>query len=149
MHKYSRNNGKGKSIFRIDEPKNPTERKRAQQYLHNMGMVHKNKFVKNSIMCENHYCWKPATWIRMRLQHKRFSGMRQSPAGVLKIKQNSRDWHRCFSLNFAKFIRAQMSTSDRKGLCWTIFLINCSLSAWNFMKQGRLMQVFSFELLNY
>lgn len=78
-----------------------------------------------------------------------FLGQRQSPAGVLKIKQNSRDWHRCFSLNFAKFIRAQMSTSDRKGLCWTIFLINCSLSAWNFMKQGRLMQVFSFELLNY
>ena len=78
-----------------------------------------------------------------------FLGQRQSPAGVLKIKQNSRDWHRCFSLNFAKFIRAQTSTSDRKGLCWTIFLINGSLSAWNFIKLGRLMQVFSFELLNY
>lgn len=46
---------KGKSFFRPLEPKNPTEQKRAQQWLCNFGMgqdVKTFKFDKDSVLCE-------------------------------------------------------------------------------------------------
>ena len=49
---------KGKSFFKILEPKNETERKRAQQWLHNMGMgqdIKTFKFSRNSVLCEDHF----------------------------------------------------------------------------------------------
>ena len=50
-HKYKNTTGrttKGKSFFKISEPKNATERKRAQQWLHNMGMGQDIKTFKFS-----------------------------------------------------------------------------------------------------
>ena len=49
---------KGKSFFKIPEPKNATERKRAQQWLHNMGMgqdIKTFQFSRNSVLCEDHF----------------------------------------------------------------------------------------------
>ena len=49
---------KGKSFFKIPEPKNVTERKRAQQWLHNMSMgqdIKTFKFSRNSVLCEDHF----------------------------------------------------------------------------------------------
>ena len=49
---------KGKSFFKIPEPKNATEWKRTQQWLHNMGMgeeIKTFKFSRNSILCEDHF----------------------------------------------------------------------------------------------
>ena len=48
---------KGKSFFKITEPKNATQRKKVQQGLHNMGMVQDIKtfkFCRNSVLCGNH-----------------------------------------------------------------------------------------------
>ena len=62
--KISGKTEKGNSFFRIPETKNPTERKKAQQWLHNMGMgldIKTLKFVKDSVLCENHFHWRPAT----------------------------------------------------------------------------------------
>ena len=50
--------GKGKNFLRIPEPKCPTERKRAQEWLHNMGMeqdIKTFKFCKVSFLWENHF----------------------------------------------------------------------------------------------
>ena len=46
---------KGKSFFKIPEPKNATEQKRAQQWLDNMGMrqdIKTFKFRRNSVFVE-------------------------------------------------------------------------------------------------
>ena len=48
---------KGKSIFKIIEPKNAIQRKKMQQGLHNMGMrqyIKTFKFSRNSVLCGNH-----------------------------------------------------------------------------------------------
>ena len=37
LHQFTRKDGKGKSLFSIPETENSTERKRAQQWLGNMG----------------------------------------------------------------------------------------------------------------
>ena len=50
--------GKGKNFLRIPEPKCSTERKRAQEWLHNIGMgqdIKTFKFVKVSLLWENHF----------------------------------------------------------------------------------------------
>ena len=47
---------KGKSFFKIPEPKNAT--KRPQKWLHNMGMgqdIKTLKFSRNSVLCEDHF----------------------------------------------------------------------------------------------
>ena len=60
-YKCTNNTGrttKGKSFFKIPEPKNVTERKRAQQWLHNMSMgqdIKTFKFSRNSVLCEDHF----------------------------------------------------------------------------------------------
>ena len=49
---------KSKSFFKINEPKNATERKRAQQWLHNISMGQDTKtfrFSRNSVLCEEHF----------------------------------------------------------------------------------------------
>ena len=49
---------KGKSFFKIPESKNAIERKRAQQWLHNLGMeqdIKTLKFSRNSVLCEDHF----------------------------------------------------------------------------------------------
>ena len=49
---------KGKSFFKITESKNEIKRKRAQQWLHNMGMKQDIKTLKcsrNSVLCEDHF----------------------------------------------------------------------------------------------
>ena len=56
--KTTRRTAKGKSFFKIAEPKNETEWKRAQQWLHNMGIGHDIKtfkFSRNSVLCEDHF----------------------------------------------------------------------------------------------
>ena len=60
-YKCTNNTGrttKGKSFFKIPEPKNVTERKRAQQWLHNMSMgqdIKTFKFSRNSVLCEDDF----------------------------------------------------------------------------------------------
>ena len=49
---------KGKSFLKIPESKNAIERKRAQQWLHNLGMeqdIKTLKFSRNSVLCEDHF----------------------------------------------------------------------------------------------
>ena len=49
---------KGKSFFKIPEPKNATEQKRAQQWLDNMGLrqdIKTFKFRRNSVLCGDHF----------------------------------------------------------------------------------------------
>ena len=50
---------KDKSFFKIPEPKNAAERKRAQQWLHNVGIGQQDtktfKFSRNSVLCEDHF----------------------------------------------------------------------------------------------
>ena len=49
---------KRKSFFKIPEPRNATQRKWAQQWLHNMSIgqdIKTFKFSRNSVLCENHF----------------------------------------------------------------------------------------------
>ena len=49
---------KGKSFFKITEPKIATKREIAQQWLHKMGMgqgIKTFKFSRNSVLCEEHF----------------------------------------------------------------------------------------------
>ena len=49
---------KRKSFFEIPEPRNATQRKRAQQWLHSMSIgqdIKTFKFSRNSVLCENHF----------------------------------------------------------------------------------------------
>ena len=55
---------KVKSFFKIPEPKNATERNRAQQCLHNMG--------RNSVLCEDHF-HKNCINIKRKLMYEHFN----------------------------------------------------------------------------
>ena len=49
---------KGKRLFKIPEPNNAAERKKAQQLLHNIGMgqdIKTFKFSRNPVLCEDHF----------------------------------------------------------------------------------------------
>ena len=49
---------KGKSFFKTPEPKNAKKRKRAQQWLHNVGMgqdIKTFKFSRHSVSCDDHF----------------------------------------------------------------------------------------------
>ena len=58
LYEYHRKKTNGKSFFKVPEPKNATERKKAQQGLHDMDMgqdIKAFKFSRNSVLCEDHF----------------------------------------------------------------------------------------------